>query len=195
MVTVRSIMMPLGSNAPDFALPNTAGQTVSPADFADRNALLVMFISNHCPYVKHIRAQLAQLGRDYQAKGVGIVAIMSNDVDNHPDDSPEKMKQEVEDAGYTFDYLYDADQSVALAYRAACTPDFFLFDGDMKLAYRGQLDDSRPKNDLPVTGADLRGALDAILAGKSASAQQIPSMGCNIKWKPGHEPDYFNSSV
>ena len=150
-----------------------------------------MFICNHCPYVKHVRAEIASIGAAYQEQGVGVVAIMSNDADNHPDDSPAKMAREIMDAGYTFPYLYDADQETAKAFGAACTPDFFLFDRDQRLVYRGQLDGARPGNDLPVTGADLRGALDAVLTGQPVSEKQYPSMGCNIKWKPGNEPDYF----
>ncbi len=192
MVQTASTMMPLGTQAPDFSLPDTTGNTVSLADFKGANALLVMFICNHCPFVKHVRDQLAALGADYQEKGVGVVAIMSNDVTTHPDDSPDKMAEEVRLAGYTFPYLYDATQATAKAYRAACTPDFFLFDRDLKLAYRGQLDDARPGNDKPVTGADLRAALDAVLAGTPVPEPQKPSIGCNIKWKQGDEPDYFS---
>lgn len=191
MVLVDSTMLPLGTKAPDFSLPDTEGRTISPADFREAPALLVMFICNHCPYVKHIRTELARLCRAYQAKGVAVVAINSNDVKNYPDDSPERMKDEAAAAGYTFPYLFDETQEVAKAYQAACTPDFFLFDKDQRLAYRGQLDGSRPNSGKPVTGADLRAALDAVLAGKPAPAQQIPSAGCNIKWKPGNAPAYF----
>lgn len=191
MVQTASTMMPLGTPAPDFALPDPSGNIVSLKDFENAKALLVMFISNHCPFVKHVRLQLADLGAEYQEKGVGVVAIMANDVANYPDDSPEHMAEEIRQIGYTFPYLYDETQAVAKAYRAACTPDFFLFDGDRKLAYRGQLDDSRPGNDNPVTGADLRAALDAVLAGSPVSEPQKPSIGCNIKWKSGNEPDYF----
>jgi peroxiredoxin len=190
MVAVNSTMLPIGTAAPDFRLPDTNGQTVSLADFKGR-PLLVMFICNHCPFVKHIRAGLAQLGRDYPSRGAALVAISSNDADGYPADSPEKMKQEAKDAGYLFPYLYDESQAVAKAYRAACTPDFFLFDKDHRLVYRGQLDDSRPGNNLPVTGKDLRAALDAVLAGKPVSPTQKPSIGCNIKWKSGNAPDYF----
>ena len=150
-----------------------------------------MFICNHCPYVQHIRAGLAQLARDYAPRGVAIVAINANDVTNYPEDSPARMRAEARAAGYTFPYLYDESQAVARAYRAACTPDFFLFDQARKLVYRGQFDDSRPGNGRPVTGQDLRAALDAVLAGNPVSRQQQPSMGCNIKWKPGNAPDYF----
>lgn len=188
MVLTPSTMLPLGTAAPDFALPDTSGKTVRLADFKNAPALLVMFICNHCPYVKHIREGLAKLARDYQAKGVAIVGISSNDVSTHPDDSPEKMAIEVKSAGYVFPYLYDETQEVAHAYQAACTPDFFLFDASQKLVYRGQLDASRPGNGVPVTGADLRGALDAVLAKKPLAAEQKPSIGCNIKWKAGNEP-------
>ena len=191
MVQSASTMMPLGTPAPDFALPDPSGNIVSLKDFENAKAMLVMFISNHCPFVKHVRLQLADLGAEYQEKGVGVVAIMANDVANYPDDSPEKMAEEIRQIGYTFPYLYDETQAVAKSYRAACTPDFFLFDGDRKLAYRGQLDDSRPGNDTLVTGADLRAALDAVLAGSPVPEPQKPSIGCNIKWKSGSEPDYF----
>jgi len=184
-------MLPLGTAAPDFKLPDTDGKTVSLADFKDKPALLVLFICNHCPYVKHIRTGLAQLTRDYLPKGVAVVGINSNDVENYPEDSPMKMKAEVKSAGYTFPYLYDETQAVAKAYRAACTPDIYLFDKNQKLVYRGQFDDSRPGNGVPVTGKDLRAALDAVLAGKPVPPDQKASMGCNIKWKAGNEPDYF----
>jgi len=190
MVLTPSTMTGLGTKAPAFSLPGTDGRTHSLQDFAGKKALLVMFICNHCPYVKHVAAELARLGRDYQAKGAGIVAISSNSVESHPADSPEKMIEEAKARGYTFPYLYDESQAVARAYQAACTPDFFLFDAQQKLVYRGQLDDSRPGNNHPVTGADLRAALDVVLAGKSVSTNQRPSIGCNIKWKPGREPDY-----
>ena len=191
MALTPSTMLPLGTTAPEFNLPDTNGKTVSLTDFQDKPALLVLFICNHCPYVKHIRAGLAQLARDYLPKRVAIVGINSNDVENYPDDSPARMKEEVKSAGYLFPYLYDETQAVAKAYRAACTPDIYLFDKNRKLVYRGQLDDSRPGNGIPVTGKDLRAALDAVLAGKPVSAKQKASMGCNIKWKAGNEPDYF----
>ncbi|HLZ53480.1 MAG TPA: thioredoxin family protein [Verrucomicrobiae bacterium] len=191
MALTPSTMLPLGTTAPDFKLPDTNGKTVALADFKDKSALLVLFICNHCPYVKHIRTGLAQLARDYSPRGVAVVAINSNDVANYPEDSPAKMKEEVKSAGYTFPYLYDESQAVAQAYRAACTPDIYLFDRNRKLVYRGQFDDSRPGNGVPVTGKDLRAALDAILAGKPVSPNQKTSMGCNIKWKAGNEPDYF----
>jgi thiol-disulfide isomerase/thioredoxin len=191
MALTPSTMLPLGTPAPDFQLPDLDGKTVSLAGLKDRPALLVMFICNHCPYVKHIRTGLAQLAADYQPRGVGLVAINANDAASYPDDSPAKMVGEARAAGYTFPYLYDASQAVAKAYRAACTPDFFLFDRGRRLVYRGQLDASRPGNGIPVTGKDLRAALDAVLAGKAPSLLQTPSMGCNIKWKRGNEPDYF----
>lgn len=184
-------MLALGTSAPDFHLPDTKEKTVSLADFQGAPALVVMFICNHCPYVIHIRAALAQLGRNYQPKGVAIVAISSNDVADYPQDSPARMKEEAKSAGYTFPYLYDETQAVAKAYRAACTPDLYVFDGDRKLVYRGQFDDSRPGNSAPVTGKDLRAALDAVLAHKPVTAKQTPSMGCNIKWKSGNEPEYY----
>jgi peroxiredoxin len=184
-------MLDIGTAAPPFRLRATDGREVSLEDFEDARALLVIFLCNHCPYVKHIRSGLAKTTREYLAKGVAVVGINSNDVANYPDDSPEKMVEEVKLAGYAFPYLYDEDQSVAKAYRAACTPDFFLFDKDHKLAYRGQFDDARPGNDVPVTGKDLTAAVEAVLAGRPPSAEQKPSMGCNIKWKAGNEPDYF----
>ncbi len=193
MVRTPSTMLPLGTPAPDFSLPNIDGRTVSLADVAGAKATLVMFICNHCPFVKHVADQLATLGRDYAARGVGIVAISSNDVATHPADSPEQMVHEAEQRGYVFPYLYDETQEVAHAYHAACTPDFFLFDGSRKLVYRGQLDASRPGNGILVTGADLRAALDAVLAGRPVAPEQIPSLGCNIKWKPGNEPPYFST--
>ena len=191
MVAVNSTMLPLGTMAPDFRLPDTSGKTVSLANFQKAPALLVIFMCNHCPYVKHIRSGLAQLARDYQPRGVAIVGISSNDVANYPADSPARMAEEAKSAGYTFPYLYDESQQVAKDYKAACTPDIFLFDQNQRLAYRGQMDDSRPGNGLPVTGKDLRAALDALLASKPVSPAQKPSIGCNIKWKPGNEPDYF----
>jgi peroxiredoxin len=190
MAQTPSTMLPLGTPAPDFSLPEPAtGKTISLSDFQDAPALLVMVICNHCPFVKHIRTELARFGRDYQAKGLAMVAISANDVANHPDDSPAKIAEEAQT--YPFPYLYDESQAVAQAYRAACTPDFFLFDADRKLVYRGQFDGSRPGNNLPVTGADLRTAADAVLAGQPVSPEQKPSIGCNIKWKAGNEPDYY----
>ena len=184
-------MLPLGTSAPDFRLPDTNGKLVALADFKPAPALLVLFICNHCPYVKHIRSALADVAREYQRRGAAIVAISANDVQSHHDDSPEKMKQEARSAGYVFPYLYDESQSVAQAYRAACTPDIFLFDKNRKLAYRGQFEDSRPGNGRPVTGKDLRAALDAVLEGKPVPEPQTASVGCNIKWKAGNTPNYF----
>ena len=187
-------MLPPGTTAPDFKLPDTTGKTVSLADFKDSPALLVIFMCNHCPYVVHIRAGLGQLARDYAPKRVAIAGINSNDMANYPDDSPAKMKLEVKSAGYIFPYLFDETQAVAKAYRAACTPDIYLFDKNRKLVYRGQFDDSRPGNGIPVTGKDLRAALDGALAGRPVSPDQKASIGCNIKWKSGNEPDYFFGS-
>jgi peroxiredoxin len=191
MVLTPSTMMNLGTTAPGFLLPDTDDHTVSLDDFKGNKALLVMFICNHCPYVVHIADELARIGGDYQPKGVAVVAISANDVKTHPADSPEKMKAEKAARGYTFPYLYDETQAVAKAYTAACTPDFFLFDADQTLVYRGQLDVSRPGTDDPVTGADLRRAMDAVLAGQAVPDDQKPSMGCNIKWIAGNEPGYF----
>jgi peroxiredoxin len=184
-------MAPLGMKAPYFCLPDTNGKTVALSDFEDAPALLVAFICSHCPYVKHVRGGFAGLARDYQARGVAVVAISSNDVVAFPEDSPAHMAEEKAAAGYVFPYLYDESQEVARAYRAACTPDFFVFDQDRRLVYRGQMDASRPGGNRPVTGADLRAALDAVLAGAPPLANQVPSVGCNIKWKPGHEPLSF----
>jgi len=183
MALTPSTMAPLGMPAPAFRLPDTDEKLVALADFVAAPALLVAFICNHCPYVKHVRSAFAQLARDYYAKGVAIVGINSNDAAAYPDDSPQRMKDEKALAGYVFPYLYDETQDVAKAYRAACTPDFFVFDKDRKLAYRGQMDASRPGNGKPNDGADLRAALDAVLAGKAPAGQQWPSIGCNIKWK------------
>ncbi len=191
MALTPSTMLPLGTTAPDFKLPDTDGKIISLADFKDRAALIVIFMCNHCPYVVHIRSARAQLARDYAPRGVGMVGINSNDVENYPADRPAKMKEEVKTAGYIFPYLYDETQAVAKSYRAACTPDIFLFDRGHRLVYRGQFDASRPGNGIPVTGKDLRTALDAVLAGKTTSELQVASIGCNIKWKVGNEPDYF----
>jgi len=191
LVKTVSTMLPLGTTAPDFSLVNVDGRTISLADFAEARALLVVFMCNHCPYVIHVAPELARLAHEYQARGIAIVGINSNDVSAYPQDSPEQMVHEMELRGYTFPYLFDDDQSVAKAYRAACTPDFFLFDSAQKLVYRGQLDGSRPGSNIPLTGQDLRRALDAVLAGQPVMEDQIPSMGCNIKWKAGSEPDYF----
>ncbi len=192
MVRTASTMLALGTRAPDFSLPDLDGRIVSLADFRDAPALLVIFLCNHCPYVKHVAPGLASLARDYQARGVAVVGINSNDTDAYPDDAPERMVEEARQRGYTFPYLYDATQAVAHAYRAACTPDFYVFDQQRRLVYRGQMDDSRPRSDVLVTGRDLRAALDAVLAGQSVPEPQRPSLGCNIKWKPGREPDYFS---
>lgn len=185
------MLLPLGTPAPEFRLRDTEGRWVSLEDFPEAPAYLVIFLCNHCPYVKHIRHALADFAREYQKRGVAIVGINSNDVERYPEDSPERMKEEVRTVGYTFPYLFDETQVVAKAYRAACTPDFFLFDRNRQLVYRGQFDDSRPGNGIPVTGRDLRAALDAVLQGRPVPADQKPSMGCNIKWKPGNEPDYY----
>lgn len=186
-------MLALGTPAPDFQLPDVVWEaTISLETFVEKKALLVMFICQHCPFVKHIKPELAKLDRDYRNSGLGIVAISANDVANYPDDSPEKLKQMAQELGLQFPVCYDETQGVAKAYTAACTPDFFLFDADRRLAYRGQLDDSRPGNDRPLTGKDLRGAIDLLLAGEPVNPDQKPSIGCNIKWKPGNEPDYFN---
>ncbi len=192
MVRTASTMLPLGTTAPDFSLPDYDGKTVSLSDFQGRKALLVVFMCNHCPFVKHVAPELAKMTDEYQQLGVGVVGISSNDIANHPDDAPDKMKVEAAQQGYHFPYLYDADQRVATAYRAACTPDFYVFDADFKLVYRGQMDDTRPKQGTVPTGRDLRAALDALLAGKEIPQPQRPSIGCNIKWKTGAEPGYFN---
>ena len=192
MVRTPSTMLPLGTPAPDFELPNVDGRMVSYATAAGPRGTVVMFICNHCPFVKHVADQLAVLGRDYMPRGIGFAAISSNDVSAHPADSPEQMVAEAEQRGYPFPYLYDDTQGVAKAYHAACTPDFYAFDAERKLVYRGQLDPSRPGSDLPVTGADLRRALDSLLTGGAPVAYQIASLGCNVKWKVGNEPAYFN---
>lgn len=183
MAATESRMLALGTIAPEFALPDTvSGKTVRLSDLTGE-AFFVMFLCNHCPFVKHVRAELAKIGREYAPKGVVCVAISSNDVANYPQDGPELMKKEAKEAGYAFPYLYDETQGVARAYQAACTPDFYIFDADKRLVYRGQLDDSRPGNGVPVTGRDVRAALDAVLAGRKPSETQKPSIGCNIKWK------------
>ena len=193
MVRTNSTMLALATTAPDFSLVSVDGQTYSLDSFSNEKALLIVFLCNHCPYVVHIADYLAELAREYQSKGVAVVGISSNDVSQYPQDSPEQMVHEAEARGYTFPYLYDETQDVAKAYRAACTPDFFVFDGNHQLVYRGQMDDSRPKTDTPkpLTGADLRKALDAVLAGENVFEDQTPSLGCNIKWIEGQEPDYF----
>jgi peroxiredoxin len=182
-------MVDLGTRAPDFSLPDvTSGKTISLDTFAGKKGLLVMFICKHCPYVQHVKEELARIGKDYVNQNLGIVAISANDVENYPDDAPSELKAMAADEGFRFPFCYDESQETAKAYEAVCTPDFFLFDGDKKLAYRGQLDDSRPGNNKPVTGRDLRAAMDALLAGKQISPDQTASIGCNIKWKPGNEP-------
>jgi peroxiredoxin len=191
MAKTPSTMLELGTHAPDFSLPDTDGNVVSLHQFEKSPALLVLFICNHCPYVIHIRKELAHLTREFLKKGVAVVAINANDVENYPDDSPEKMAVEKKHNGYSFPYLFDADQSVAKAYHAACTPDFFLFDGNRRLVYRGQFDESRPGNGIPVTGKDLKAAVESLLTGQPVGKDQRPSLGCNIKWKPGNEPEYF----
>ncbi|MGF1616661.1 MAG: thioredoxin family protein [Acidimicrobiia bacterium] len=193
-MAVESKMMALGTKAPEFELTDTvSGRVVSIGDFDGKSGLLVMFICNHCPYVQHVRDELARLGRGYQDSDLAIVAISSNDVEANPTDSPAAMKTEAETYGYLFPYLYDEDQSVAASYAAMCTPDFFLFDRDRSLVYRGRLDESRPGTDVPVTGKDLRAAIESILAGEPVPADQHPSIGCSIKWKPGNAPSYFVS--
>ena len=190
MVAVPSTMLPLGTKLPGFSLPNVVdSRTVSGDDFHDRAALLVMFICNHCPYVRHVKPEMGRVVAEYAPRGVGVVAISSNDAVAFPDDGPDQMKALALAEGWRFPYLYDETQAVAKAFRAACTPEFYLFGRERRLAYRGQLDGSRPKNDVPVTGQDLRAALDAVLSGKSISPEQVPSVGCNIKWKPGNEPE------
>lgn len=183
MALTESSMLPLGTPAPDFALPDTDGTIVRLSDFAEQPALLVVFMCNHCPFVKHLREGLAEFAREYKGKGLGMVGISANDASSYPQDGPEEMAREKEEAGYVFPYLYDETQNIARAYAAACTPDFYLFDRERRLAYRGQFDDSRPGNDRPVTGADLRAAVDAVLAGQPVPDVQKPSIGCNIKWK------------
>ena len=193
MVKTASTMATLGSQAPDFSLLNVDGRTVSLEDFAGKKGLLVIFMCNHCPFVRHVAGELTRLANDYLPKGLAIVGINSNDAAAHPEDSPERMVHEAEERGYPFPYLYDEMQEVAQAYKAACTPDFFLYDGQRRLVYRGQLDDSRPSNGIPVTGRDLRAAIDAVLADKQPSEKQTPSIGCNIKWRKGAEPVYYDS--
>lgn len=183
MVLTQSTIMPLGTKAPDFALPDTAGKVHRLADFADSRALVVVFMCNHCPYVKHLKRALADFAAEMMPRGCAVVAISSNDAEAYPADSPEEMARDVAEFGYPFPYLYDESQEVARAYDAVCTPDFFLFDADRALAYRGQFDASRPRNDEPVTGADLRAAVEAVLSGSSPDADQVPSVGCSIKWK------------
>ncbi|MDF5710250.1 MAG: thioredoxin family protein [Nostoc sp. S4] len=192
MALTASTMLPLGTKAPDFDLPEVvSGKATSLSTFADKKALLVMFICRHCPFVKHVQQELAQLGRDYFTGDLAIVAISANDAKNYPDDAPDSLKAFVTEQGFTFTFCYDESQETAKAYTAACTPDFFVFDEQRKLVYRGQLDDSRPSNGKPVTGADLRAAIEAVLMGKPVTSEQKPSVGCNIKWKSGNQPSYF----
>ena len=192
MVKTASTMLALGTAAPEIKLPDVvSNKTISLADFADAQALLVMFICQHCPFVKHVQSELARIGKDYSQQPLKIVAISANDVANYPNDSPEKLKEMAQQLDFNFPICYDESQEVSKTYTAACTPDFFLFDSTHALVYRGQLDDSRPSTDIPVTGQDLRQAIDAVLQGKTVDSQQKPSIGCNIKWKPGNEPEYF----
>ena len=194
MVKTLSTMLELGTPAPDFALPDVvSGRSVSLSGFRDEKALLVMFICRHCPFVKHVAHELARIGSDYLGRGVGIVAISSNDAARYPDDAPERLKEMARELGFAFPVCFDETQAVAKAYTAACTPDFFLFDRQRHLAYRGQLDDSRPDDGKQVTGRDLRDAMEALLSGRQVVADQRPSIGCNIKWKPGNEPPYFGA--
>ena len=191
MARTESTMAALGTPAPDFSLPDSSDRTVALGDFADAPGLLVVFMCNHCPFVIHVRDQLTRSVKEYQEKGLAVVAVCSNDLETFPQDGPEAMARQVEEFGYTFSYVFDENQAVAKAYTAACTPDFFLFDGDRRLVYRGQFDGSRPGNDVPVTGADLGEAVEALLRGDPISSDQRPSIGCNIKWTAGNEPDYF----
>ena len=194
MVRTKSTMLPLGTTAPSFNLEAvTAGTTVTLTNFTDKKGLMVMFICQHCPFVKHIEDELGKIGQDYVPQGMGVVAISANNIKTHQQDSPDNMREQVKRAGFNFPYAYAATQEVAKSYTAACTPDFFLFDGDLKLAYRGQLDDSRPGNDKPVDGKDLRAALDQLVAGQAIPTDHKPSIGCNIKWTPGSEPAYFGA--
>ncbi|MBV8882657.1 MAG: thioredoxin family protein [Chroococcidiopsidaceae cyanobacterium CP_BM_RX_35] len=193
MAMTASTMLPLATQAPDFSLPDTTspGKMISLKSFTGKKVLLVIFLCRHCPFVKHVQQELAQLGKDYHYRDVGIVAISANDSSKYPDDAPEQLKAMAVELGLTFPVCYDESQETAKAYTAACTPDFFVFDADRRLVYRGQLDDSRPSNGKPVTGKDLRAAIDAVLADQSVNSEQKPSVGCNIKWKPGNEPSYY----
>jgi len=194
MALTPSTMLPLGNKAPAFQLPDVvSGETISLETFAGKQGLVVVFLCRHCPFVKHIQGELAKLGRDYQDADLGIVAISANDVANYPDDAPDQLKEMAKELNLTFPLCYDESQETAKAYTAACTPDFFVFDRDRQLVYRGQFDDSRPGNDKPVTGKDLRSAIDAVLAQSPVSEEQKPSIGCNIKWKPGNEPAYYGT--
>jgi len=192
MSAVNSTMLELGTKAPEFSLPDViSGETYSLEKFKGNKAVLIIFMCNHCPYVKLIKESLVEYAADYMPKGVGVIAVSSNDIENYPDDGPEKMKEDAERLGYPFPYLFDESQEVAKAYKAACTPDLFLFDENLELKYRGQFDDSRPGNDIAPTGADLREATDKVLSGETVPEDQTPSVGCNIKWKKGNEPEYF----
>ncbi|HBO43907.1 MAG TPA: thioredoxin family protein [Planctomycetaceae bacterium] len=191
MVKTASTMLPLGTKAPDFSLPDANGRVFSLDDFCDAPGLMIVFMCNHCPYVKHVAEPLAELAREYRQRGVAVVGINSNDFKSYPEDSPAAMLEEIAVRGYDFPYLLDETQEVAKAYRAACTPDFYVFDGEQRLVYRGQMDGSRPGNDVSATGKDLRAALDAVLEGRPVALEQRPSLGCNIKWRPGNEPEYF----
>ena len=189
MSLTKSTMLQLGTKAPDFNLSDvTSGKNVSLKQVSEKKALLIMFICRHCPYVRHVEDEIARIGKDYKKRDINIVAISSNDVDQYPDDAPESLKEQALDLGFDFPYLFDETQEVAKKYTAACTPDFFLFDRERELVYRGQLDDSRPGNFKKVTGKDLREAIDAVLSDKEVSGNQRPSAGCNIKWKPGSKP-------
>ena len=192
MSAVNSTMLELGTKAPEFSLPDViSGESYSLEKFKGNKAVLIIFMCNHCPYVKLIKESLVEYAADYMPKGVGVIAVSSNDIENYPDDGPEKMKEDAERLGYPFPYLFDESQEVAKAYKAACTPDLFLFDENLELKYRGQFDDSRPGNDIDPTGADLREATDKVLSGETVPEDQTPSVGCNIKWKKGNEPEYF----
>ncbi|MGB7445158.1 MAG: thioredoxin family protein [Coleofasciculaceae cyanobacterium] len=192
MARTTSTMLPLGTKAPDFQLLDVvSGKTISLDTFADKKGLLVMFICRHCPFVKHVQGELAKIGKDYATTDLGIVAISANDAQNYPNDAPDSLKEMAKQLEFTFPLCYDESQETAKAYTAACTPDFFIFDDNQQLFYRGQLDDSRPCNEQPVNGKDLRAALDAVLASQPVSSEQKPSIGCNIKWKSGNEPDYY----
>jgi len=191
MVRTASTMLPIGTSAPHFSLPDFEGKVVSLSEFRDK-PLVIIFMCNHCPFVKHVAPELVRIVSVYGDRGVSFIGINSNDIATHPDDSPAKMKEEAKLQGYSFPYLFDESQDVAKDYQAACTPDFYVFDKDHRLVYRGQMDDSRPKSDKPLTGYDLRAALDCVLAGKRPTDIQKPSIGCNIKWKQGDEPVYFN---
>jgi len=193
MSLTPSTMLDLGTKAPEFSLSEPGGKTWSISDFQKDSSLLVIFMCNHCPYVVHIREALSDFAKEYQKKGLAIVGINSNDVDNYPEDAPDKMQKEKQSIGYPFPYLFDETQEVAKRYHAACTPDFFLFNENKELVYRGQFDDSRPGNSLPVTGQDLRNAIEKAFKGEQPDPDQKPSIGCNIKWRPGNEPDYFLS--